>query len=261
MQSQDFWSDPDLRGQWEQLMALLAPRPGERILDVGHGPGAPARYLATLVAPDGRVVAVDRSRRFAQQLRATANEQGVRHLAIARAEAESLPFPDASFDAAICVNVLEAVRDKARALREIGRVLKPGGRVLVAHGDYESQVYATTDRELGRRATLAYASATFAGDPTSDGQMGRHLWGLFLQAGFSQPELLVLPLVNTEYRRPLLGWTLAQFAADFVASVSDLTQADLDRWHADLEERSRRGAYLFCLNLYVCLGRKDRPGA
>lgn len=253
--SADFWPEPDVRRRWEQLVALLAPAPGESILDVGHGPGAPARYLAALVGHTGSVTAVDRSPRFGARLHADANAQGLGNLAVVRACADVLPFQDAVFDAVVCVNVLEAVPDKARAIREMRRVLRPGGRILLAHDDYESQVYTTADRELGRRATLAYAQATFATDPTSDGQMGRRLWSLFRTGNFRQPELHVLPLVNTAYRPGLLGWTHAQFTAELVAGVSDLTQAEIDAWRADLAERSACDEYLYCLNLYVCLGR------
>jgi hypothetical protein len=87
--------------------------------------------------------------------------------------------------------------------------------------------------------------------------MGRHLWGLFEAAGFARSRLHVLPLTNTEYREPLLGWVLAQFPARLVASASDLTDDDLARWRADLADRSARSAYVFCLNLYACLGYKD----
>jgi SAM-dependent methyltransferase len=256
MVSQDLWAEPDVRRRWEQLVKLLAPLPGDSILDVGHGPGLSARYLASIVTPTGRVTALDPSPRSTKQLRVQVEEQGLRNLVVVRAQAESIPFGDASFDAVMCVNVLEAVPNKARALSEMHRVLKPGGRILLAHDDYESQSYVTTDRELGRRATLAYASATLPGYPTSDGQMGRRLWSLFLRTNFGERQLHVLPLVNTEYRQSLLGWTHAQFAAEFVARVSDLTQAEIDAWHADLAARSLRGEYLYCLNLYVCLGRK-----
>lgn len=256
MDSTVFWAAPDVRDRWERLMAIFEPRPGEHILDVGFGSGIPARYVAARVGLGGRVGAIDTSPRAVEQLRARVTELGVKNLDITRATAEALPFADATFDAILCVNVLEAVPDKPRALREMRRVLKPGGRVLVAHDDYEAQVYASTDRELNRRVTLAYASSTFAMYATSDGQMGRHLWGLFRAAGFSDPRLDVLPLVNWEYREPLLGWSHAQFPADFVAKVSDLTEAVTDAWRADLEARGARGEYLYCVNLYTCSSRK-----
>jgi SAM-dependent methyltransferase len=171
------------------------------------------------------------------------------------ADAQALPFASGSFDAVLSVNVLEAIPDRRLALAELRRVLRPGGRVVVAHDDWESMVYAADDRELTRRAVRAYAESTFASYAASDGQMGRRIWGLFRAAGFHDPELRVLPLVNTEYRQPLFGWTHAQFDAGLVAGVSDLTDADLERWRADLAACSGGGTYAFVANLYVCIGR------
>jgi hypothetical protein len=138
------------------------------------------------------------------------------------------------------------------------RVLKPGGRILLAHDDYESQAYAGADLDLTRRVVYAYANSKIGSYATSDGQMGRHLWSLFSMAGFVDAEVRILPLINTAYREPLQGWLLAQFSADFVADVSDLTQAEIDRWHRELAAATERGDYFYCLNLYVCSGRK--PG-
>lgn len=214
------------------------------------------RYLGGRVWPDGRVVGVDRLATATRPLRETIEQDGPGNVVVVAASAESLPFSDASFDAAVCVNVLEAVPNREQALREIHRVLKSGGRALVARDDYESQAYTCTDRELGRRATLAYARSTFASYATSDGRMGRHLWPLFVRAGFAEPRLEVLPLVETEYREPFLGWQHAQLPARFTASVSDLADAELDACRSDLAARSARGSYLYCLNLFACLGRK-----
>jgi hypothetical protein len=134
-------------------------------------------------------------------------------------------------------------------------VLRPGGRALVAHDDWESQVYAGADRELTRRAVRAYADATLAGYAASDGQMGRHLPGLVRAAGFPEVVVRALPLLNTEYREGRFGWVHAQFGAEAVADVSDLTQAELDGWRAQLQAASHRGEYLYCATLYACLAR------
>jgi hypothetical protein len=92
------------------------------------------------------------------------------------------------------------------------------------------------------------------GYAAADGQLGRHLWGLFTAAGFGQAELRVLPLVETEYAEPHLGWRIAQFGPHWIAEHG-LSQQEVDRWRADLQERSVRGAYVYCQNLYVCTGR------
>jgi SAM-dependent methyltransferase len=249
------WPAPAVRHRWEEIVALLAPRPGERILDVGCGAGQAARLLAGTVGVGGRVAALDRPASAMRRLQEAAWQEGVGSVDVVAGSAEALPFANASFDAVLCVNVLEAVQDRAHALGEIRRVLKAGGRALVAHDDYESQAYTSTDRELGRRISLAYASSTFDSYATSDGQMGRHLWPLFVDAGFAEPRLQVLPLVETEYGEPHLGWRHAQFTTELVGKVSDLSDAELGAWRADLAERSARGQYVYGISLYVCFGR------
>lgn len=256
MDATELWPSPDRRERWLKLIELLDPRPGDRVLDVGCGSGQALRFIAQRTGPAGRGIGVEYGPHATDRLSGLRDGGQSTRLDPVIADAQELPFADETFDAVLCVNVLEAVPDRVGALLEMRRVLRPGGRVVVAHDDYESQVYTGTDRELCRRAVRAYADATFASYTTSDGQMGRHVWGIFKAAGFRAQELRVLPLVNTEYREPLLGWIHAQFSAGFVAGVSDLTQADLDRWHADLEERSVEGAYLYCVNLFVCLGQK-----
>jgi SAM-dependent methyltransferase len=237
------------------LLRLLDPRPGESLLDVGAGRGQAVRFLAAQVGTGGRVAAVDHDAQAMAHLAATCAAIGPAQVDVHRAEATSLPFEAGSFDAALCVNVLEAVEDRARVLAEMRRVLRPGGRVLVAHDDYDSQAYVCEDRVLGRRVVHAFADARLSRYAASDGQMGRRLWGLFRAAGFHDTELRVLPLVETEYAEPHQGWVLSQFGHGLVAA-SGLTPEELDRWRRDLAERSARGEFLYCANLYVCTARK-----
>jgi arsenite methyltransferase len=256
MEITELWPAPDRRERWRCLMELLDPRPGERILDVGFGKGQALRFISHRVGPSGRAAGVEGNSGAVEAIRAWAHAAGATTLEAIVADAQDLPFPDKSFDAILCVNVLEAVPDRSGALAEMRRVLRPGGRALVAHDDYESVVYTCSDRDLCRRVVRAMADVTYKSYATSDGQMGRHLWGLFRNAGFRDANVRVLPLVNTDYRDPFHGWEMSQFSTPLVAAVSDLSQEELDRWRADLAERSARGEYLYCINLYVCQGGK-----
>jgi arsenite methyltransferase len=253
------WPAPDYRERWRQLLALLDPRPGERVLDVGAGRGEAVRFAERRVGPSGLAVGVEygtpAGRAGGLRRLVAGRTAGAGAFPIVAADAQALPFRDGTFDAVLSVNVLEALPDRRRGLAELRRVLRPSGRAVVAHDDWESQVYTGADRDLGRRAVQAYAAATFGSYAASDGQMGRHLWGLVRGAGFREVELRVLPLVNTEYRQPLSGWQHSQFDAALVAGVSDLTDADLERWRADLAASSAAGCYVYVSNLYVCLGR------
>ena len=253
---EDLWRTEDYRERWRRLLAWLAPRPGERVLDVGFGAGETLRYLAPRLGPSGRAVGIGPSLLRAATLRQPTDGDPVPPLPLG-AVAQALPFRDGTFDAALCVNVLEAVPAPERplALSELRRVLRPGGRVLLAHDDWESHAYAGADRELTRRCVRAYADVRFKSYAASDGQMGRHLWGLLRAAGFRETSLRALPLVNTEYKEPLFGWIHSRVPVDLVPPETAVTQPDVDRWHAQLAAASDRGDYVFCGTLYVCLGR------
>ena len=127
--------------------ALGAAR-GERILDVGCGPGFYAE-LAEEVGPSGSVVGVDSSPAMLElAARRCAGHLGV---ALRSADAVSLPVDDVSFDAALCVQVLEYVPDPTVALAEMHRALRPGGRVVVWDVDWATVSLHALDSALTER--------------------------------------------------------------------------------------------------------------
>jgi SAM-dependent methyltransferase len=110
------------------LVDLAAPRPGESVLDVGCGTGVVARLAAERVGADGTVAGIDGHPGMLQVARTT-DESG--SIDWREASAEGLPFPDASFDLVLCSLALQFFADKVLALREMGRVAVPGGRVAI----------------------------------------------------------------------------------------------------------------------------------
>jgi SAM-dependent methyltransferase len=109
-------------------MEMLAPQAGERVLDVATGTGVAAFMASDLVGDDGEVVATDLSQKMVEQTAAYARRQGVGNMTFQRMDAEQLSFPDASFDVVMCVLGLMYPADPQRAVEEMHRVLKPGGR-------------------------------------------------------------------------------------------------------------------------------------
>ncbi len=102
---------------------------GEAVLDLGCGAGFDVFVAAELVGPAGRVVGIDLSPAMLAVAETGRREAGLAHVEFREAGVEGLPFPAASFDVALSNGVLNLVPDKPAALREIFRVLRPGGRL------------------------------------------------------------------------------------------------------------------------------------
>ena len=109
--------------------ALGPIAPGEAVLDLGCGAGFDALVAAQLVGPSGRVAGIDLSPEMLAVARAGLAGTGLARVAFAEAQVEALPFPDAAFDVVLSNGVLNLVPDKPRAVRELFRVLRPGGRL------------------------------------------------------------------------------------------------------------------------------------
>ena len=109
----------------------LALRPGQSVLDLAAGTGDMARLISPIAGPAGRVVLCDINARMLDIGRDRMLDAGLTNVVPARADAESLPFASAAFDRVVIAFGLRNLTDKERALMEMHRVLRPGGRLLV----------------------------------------------------------------------------------------------------------------------------------
>src|SRR5688572_28567613 len=116
----------------ETLVALLEPPDGARLLDVATGTGLVAVEAARRVGPHGSVLATDFLPAWEPYVRETASAARMSNVTFAAMPAESLDLPDASFDVVYCQFGLMFVPEPVRALREMRRVLRPGGRIGIA---------------------------------------------------------------------------------------------------------------------------------
>ncbi len=158
--------------------------PGLDLLDVGCGPGTITIDLAARVAP-GSVVGIDRSEEVVAQASALARSRRVGNVTFATGDVYALDAADASFDVVHAHQVLQHLREPVDALRELRRVLRPGGTLAVRDGDYGAFVWAPADPLLLRWNEL-YHSVTERNGAEADA--GRHLLGWVQQAGFADIE-------------------------------------------------------------------------
>ena len=113
------------------LQRILQPRPGERMLEIGPGIGIHALPIASALRPHGVLHVLDVQQAMLDDLERRAARAGVTNIAARQGDAQVLPYADQTFDAAYLVTVLGEIPDELAALRELRRVLKPAGRLVV----------------------------------------------------------------------------------------------------------------------------------
>ncbi len=125
---------PRFRPEWRStLIGYFGLTPGMRVLEVGCGPGTLAPYLADGIQPGGQVVGVDLDEDFVRRAREAAEMSGGRsRVAYQVGDAYALPFAGGAFDAAVSYTGIGVLTDPERAVREMRRVVRPGGVVAVA---------------------------------------------------------------------------------------------------------------------------------
>jgi ubiquinone/menaquinone biosynthesis C-methylase UbiE len=138
----------------ERLKEVLRPQPGERLLELGVGTGYYSCELAEWIAP-GTLELFDLQQKFLDHTMRAAVERGLTNLVPTRGDATQLPYEDNSINGVILTAVLGEIPGRAAALREIRRVLKPSGRLVVGEllGDPHFTSRGTLQR-LGAEADL-----------------------------------------------------------------------------------------------------------
>ncbi|MDQ5828148.1 MAG: class I SAM-dependent methyltransferase [Chloroflexota bacterium] len=114
-----------------RLREILSPEPDQRVLEIGPGTGYYALHAARWLEPDGTLDVLDIQLEMLEHTMRRAHALGISNIVPTRGDAQALPYPDGHFDAAYLVATLGEVPDKERALRELRRVLKRGGRLVV----------------------------------------------------------------------------------------------------------------------------------
>ena len=151
--SQRFWVQaPHPLITRARLLEALAPRPGERILEVGPGTGYYTLDVARRLG-DGTLEVFDLQREMLDHVTRRAAAAGISNVSPTQGDARRLPYDDDRFDAAFLVTVLGEIPDQDAALRELRRVVRPGGRVVV--GELFGDPHMVTFGALTRRAETA----------------------------------------------------------------------------------------------------------
>jgi SAM-dependent methyltransferase len=212
----------------ENSAAYLVPflRPGQRILDVGSGPGTITLDLARLVAPGGHVTGVDTAPSIVDKAAALVLETGVANVDFVVDDAYALDAADDSFDVVHAHQVLQHLERPVDALREFRRVVKPDGLVAVRDVDYEGVIWYPRIPALDEWLDVYIRTHRgSSGEPAA----GRRLKAWAREAGFTDvAATATLWLFEDAEDRAWWGgmWADRAVASDFARHAIDLGIAD-----------------------------------
>jgi len=215
----------------------LGARPGERILDVGCGPGFYVAELLEEVGSEGSVVGLDRSPQMlaiaARRCRAFDN------VAFSEAEATSLSVDDGSFDAALCVQVLEYVPDVSAALNEMRRALRTGGRLVLWDIDWTTLSWHSANPARMQRVLEAWDSHL------AHPALPRILAPRLRAAGFDRILVEGHAFATTDLTPQSYGGAIVPLIERFVAGRDEIGEAEARAWAAEQRGLADRGEFFF----------------
>lgn len=210
-------------------LAELEVRPGDTVLDLGCGPGADLLAFADAAGPTGRVIGIDKDPALVEQaVRRTENRPTVE---IRTGDIHVLDLPDDSVDRAHTDRVLQHVADPGAVLREIRRVLRPGGRIVLAEPDWDTLIVDYPDLEIPRAYTRFVADKA-----VRNACVGRALAGLAVGAGFTVSGVVPITTVfrDVESADKALG---LQRVTGRAVDAGYLTSESAARWLTYLAEQ------------------------
>lgn len=239
-----------------RIRCLLDLAPGKRVLDVGCGPGLDASAVAECVTPGGRVAGIDYD---ASMIRAACTADahradGASPVWYQVADAAAIPYRTNTFDACYCERVLQHTPDAAIVVREMTRVTRRGGVIVIADTDWATLSIDAED------ATVERTLVRFVGDTLRNGFAGRQLRRLMKDEGITDVEVEMWPIVWTDYQL-FRSTSLSLIQMDRRAiGAGALSADDVARLDEALIDADRRGVFFASAAVIVARGRKDVYG-
>jgi ubiquinone/menaquinone biosynthesis C-methylase UbiE len=232
----------------EPLLAPLDLQPGLSVLDVGSGPGSTTMELGRRVGPSGTLVGIDINAEFVERAGAQAQAAGLHQVSFQQADFPPLPFESETFDRVFCKNVLEYVDSAEATVRDIARVTKPGGLVVLIDSDWEMLALDVSDEALHDRFMSAIKTTAMR-----EPRIGRKLRGLCIVANLRDIKVKIFASPDLKGRaRQMLENNWYQYALD----SGRVTRAEADAWRDDIRTRLKNDVYCFCLPQFVVSTRK-----
>jgi ubiquinone/menaquinone biosynthesis C-methylase UbiE len=239
---------PAVRWARRRSFERLELGPGRTILEVGCGAGDDARAIAGLVAPDGRVVAIDvEPMMIAEAERRSARAGGSVEFRIG--DVYALDYSDEAFHGSRAERMFLHLSQPERAVCEMTRVVRRGGKVVVVERDIETRTIDAPDRAATRKIV------NFWCDQFLGGWVGRQLPRLFREAGLHDIEIDPVTVVDTDLATFDAQYDLSRIAARAIAGGA-VTAAEGAEWLDSIRRHAAAGSFFASMTNFIVSGRR-----
>ena len=232
----------DIVRRRELVYAALAPQVGERVLDVGCGPGYYVSEVLNHVGETGSVLGVDTSRQMLAIAAQRCADRG--NVTFKEGDAATLPVASGTYDAALSVQVLEYVKDVKGALAEMYRVLRPGGRVVIWDVDWTTVSWHSADP--ARMARLLDVWDGHLAHPALPQTLGAGL----REVGFHEVAVAGHVFAADELSPETYIGAIFPLLHEYVAGTGEPAAAEAEDWAAEQRDLSERGAFFFSVTQF-----------
>ncbi len=221
------------------------------ILDFGCGMGDFLGLVSKRVNAESKLLGIDSDE---QAIKAAKDRYPDIDFACKKFD-DKLDLPDASSDMVVTIDVIECISDKQALINEFHRILRPQGKVVAAHWDWDTMTYSVQNKDAARKAVSAFSDWKQPWMDNCDGQMGRKLWGLFEGSKKFQGKADSFTLIETSYEKGKYGFDRMQDIAKIV-DQGRITREEHQHLHDELTMNNNKGQYFFGLTSFIYYGQK-----
>ncbi len=234
---------------FDKYVAKLVLPTADLVLEVGCGTGAMSRLLAQHSDFSGKAFGIDQSGPFIEAANRFAQDDNISaQVEFLVGDAHNIDFPPATFDVVLAHTLISHVTEPATVLREMARVVRPGGTIVIFDGDYASLTYAHPDHNFGHKMDVALASATF-----NNLRVMRELPRLLPELGLKVEEAwgdAVVEIGDGSYFR-----SFAEAYTPYVISSGLMPEKEVECWLKEQRQSMDRGTFFASCNYYTYLLR------